>query len=530
LPTQLTYSLITEPFPLEASTDSGSTRPAKLTIIASNPHPDKPVTIKKKISITLPIGPAARDLTNTPPANVVAPEDWTPPSKPRLGDGVAVYDFTPNPGHKEIGKQGLSFIFNDVKVNQQPGSCLIEITEVITDTDEYDTTLSVAKFPHGWGEVSFAVDPANIKAGEKTTLEWAGPPGALYKIEYAKGQDPAWIPAKSTDPPLANVGKYPGDKDPPLMPEVTTDFTLHVWLDVSGRKYHGTQQRRVTVIPRPPSIEYFRPRACQQGGDCFIYNDEFALEWEIKNVDPQYCQLTQDWPEFPDRQPQVIQWPWQTNFVVVRPTEKQTRYTLMVKKDSTQLTATVNATLIPPVPVGTIVPYGALLANNLPTGWLYCNGNEYPKAQYPQLYPVILDTYGTARSTANGKLPDLRGYFVRGYDDGRGIDPGRKMGSLQDDIFRSHTHGQKVTANPNTGSCTRSDFNGDSKTYSEYEQGVQTYAEGGIETRPKNLATYFVIYAGVYKAPTRKPGKKSNTSKKSAAGRGRGAGRMGGGR
>jgi microcystin-dependent protein len=206
----------------------------------------------------------------------------------------------------------------------------------------------------------------------------------------------------------------------------------------------------------------------------------------------------------------------------------------MVKKKSTQLTATVNATLIPPVPVGTIVPYGALLANNLPTGWLYCNGSEYPKAQYPQLYPIILDTYGTAKSTNNGLLPDLRGYFIRGYDDLRGIDPGRRMGSLQDDAFRSHTHGQKVTANPNTGSCTRSDFNGDAKTYSEYEQGVQTNATGGIETRPKNMATYFVIYAGVYKPAVRKPDKKSKKdqtkTRKSAAGRGRAGatGRRGG--
>ena len=192
----------------------------------------------------------------------------------------------------------------------------------------------------------------------------------------------------------------------------------------------------------------------------------------------------------------------------------------MVKdKFTNQLTATVNATLAPPVPVGTIVPYGALLANNLPSGWLYCNGSEYTKAQYPQLFPIIGEVYGRAGSTSNGKLPDLRGYFVRGYDDGIDRDPGRKLGSVQEDAIRSHTHGQKVTANPNTGTCTRSDFNGDSKTYSEYEQGVSTYATGDRETRPKNVATYFVIYGGVYVPPPRSKPREKKSSKARATGR-----------
>ena len=202
----------------------------------------------------------------------------------------------------------------------------------------------------------------------------------------------------------------------------------------------------------------------------------------------------------------------------------------MVKKNLYELTATVNATLIPPVPVSTIVPYASLLANNLPPGWLYCNGAEYSKATYPQLYAVIGDLYGNPRTTGNFVVPDLRGYFIRGYDDRRGIDPGRGMGTLQGDTFRSHTHGQKVTANPGTGSCKRSDFNGDSNNYSEYDQGVKTYAEGETETRPKNLATYFVIYAGPPKTmqtakPAAKPGGKG--TKKSAAKGRAGKGRKG---
>ncbi len=512
MPTLLDYALITEPFPLLASTDKSS-RPAKLTIIASNRNPQKPVTIKKKISISLPIGAAARDLTATPPVNTVAPPHWAAPKEPRKGEGVAIYDFIPDAGYKEVGEEGLRFIFNDVNVNMQPGTCFIEILEVISTTEDHDTTLSVAKFPHTWGDVKFVVNPANIKAGKDTTLEWDGPAEATYAIEYSMPAipEPIWIRK------LANKGKYPGTTEPPLTLEVTTNFTLHVLWDLDERHYHAQQQRTVTVIPRPLSIDYFRPRNCTTS-DCVILDDEFILEWQFQNVDQ--WQLSQEWPDFPERPARVIQAPWESRFTVVRPTEKKTRYTLMVKdKSSNQLTATVNATLAPPVPVGTIVPYGALLANNLPSGWLYCNGSEYTKAHYPQLFPIIGEVYGRAGSTSNGKLPDLRGYFVRGYDDGVDRDPGRKLGSVQDDALRSHSHGQKVTANPNTGTCTRSDFNGDAKTYSEYEQGVSTYATGDRETRPKNVATYFVIYGGVYVPPSRAKQKEKKSNKARATGR-----------
>ncbi|WP_231354611.1 phage tail protein, partial [Escherichia coli] len=52
-----------------------------------------------------------------------------------------------------------------------------------------------------------------------------------------------------------------------------------------------------------------------------------------------------------------------------------------------------------------------------PTGWLKCNGAPFSAAQYPKLalaYPSLA-------------LPDLRGEFIRGWDDGRGIDNGRAL-------------------------------------------------------------------------------------------------------
>ena len=76
------------------------------------------------------------------------------------------------------------------------------------------------------------------------------------------------------------------------------------------------------------------------------------------------------------------------------------------------------------LPVGVPVPWPLATP---PTGWLKCNGAPFSAAQYPKLalaYPSLA-------------LPDLRGEFIRGWDDGRGIDAGRKILSAQGDAIRN---------------------------------------------------------------------------------------------
>ncbi|MEQ9878814.1 phage tail protein [Pectobacterium aroidearum] len=64
-----------------------------------------------------------------------------------------------------------------------------------------------------------------------------------------------------------------------------------------------------------------------------------------------------------------------------------------------------------------------------PTGWLKCNGQQFDTAQFP----VLASRY------PSGFLPDLRGEFVRGWDDGRGADSGRSLLSAQSDAIRNIT-------------------------------------------------------------------------------------------
>ena len=53
------------------------------------------------------------------------------------------------------------------------------------------------------------------------------------------------------------------------------------------------------------------------------------------------------------------------------------------------------------VPVGTIIDYAG---NNIPAGWLKCDGSSYNPSTYPELKAVL------GRDT----VPDLRNYFTRG--------------------------------------------------------------------------------------------------------------------
>lgn len=76
------------------------------------------------------------------------------------------------------------------------------------------------------------------------------------------------------------------------------------------------------------------------------------------------------------------------------------------------------------IPVGLPLPWPA---STPPAGWFKCNGAAFDKAKYPKL----------ATAYPSGNLPDLRGEFLRGWDDGRGIDAGRGLLSTQSDAIRN---------------------------------------------------------------------------------------------
>lgn len=129
-----------------------------------------------------------------------------------------------------------------------------------------------------------------------------------------------------------------------------------------------------------------------------------------------------------------------------------------------------------------------------PPGWLKCNGAAVGRTTYAELFAIIGTTFGAGNGITTFNLPDFRAEFIRGLDDGRGIDTGRVMGSAQADEFKSHYHSlQRVIAGGGSsldgydlGNFVTGGSLGPITT-----KNVQDF--GGPETRPRNVALLFCI-------------------------------------
>ncbi|SRB06897.1 ybl50 [Escherichia coli] len=143
------------------------------------------------------------------------------------------------------------------------------------------------------------------------------------------------------------------------------------------------------------------------------------------------------------------------------------------------------------------------------TGWLKCNGAAFSAEEYPEL----------AKAYPTNKLPDLRGEFIRGWDDGRGIDAVRALLSLQNGGVESHTHqgqlfrvsdyrtkeipasevmgrGYIASLTPGVDSPLDFDDYSVSSNPNGYFVGNQrTTAYGINETRPRNIAFNYIVRA-----------------------------------
>jgi len=125
-----------------------------------------------------------------------------------------------------------------------------------------------------------------------------------------------------------------------------------------------------------------------------------------------------------------------------------------------------------------------------PAGWLKCNGAAISRTIYANLFIAIGTTYGTGDGTTTFNLPDLRGEFIRGWDDGKGVDKERRFGSWQKDSFNIHQHGYQTNKADSNGSM--SVFEGEILAVPNFMQARYwdrlTNLEGEHETRPRNVA------------------------------------------
>ena len=123
---------------------------------------------------------------------------------------------------------------------------------------------------------------------------------------------------------------------------------------------------------------------------------------------------------------------------------------------------------------------GQFAFNALPTGWLKANGAAISRTTYAALFAAIGTTFGAGNGTTTFNVPDLRGEFIRGWDDGRGVDSGRVFGSAQSGAVESHTHSTPFANVDGRYTATGSGGTAGGTT--------STGATGGTETRPRNVA------------------------------------------
>jgi microcystin-dependent protein len=139
------------------------------------------------------------------------------------------------------------------------------------------------------------------------------------------------------------------------------------------------------------------------------------------------------------------------------------------------------------VPVGSVTMHAA---NSAPTGWLECSGAAVSRTTYAGLFAVIGTVFGVGDGSTTFNLPNMRGEFARGWDNGRGIDPARAFGSAQAGAIEAHVHSVTPPAsNDIAGSGLTATGTGGSETITPYN----TASTGGTETRPRNIALMFII-------------------------------------
>ncbi|WXP33741.1 phage tail protein [Escherichia coli] len=146
------------------------------------------------------------------------------------------------------------------------------------------------------------------------------------------------------------------------------------------------------------------------------------------------------------------------------------------------------------LPVGVPVPWPSATP---PTGWLKCNGAAFSAEEYPEL----------AKAYPTNKLPDLRGEFMRGWDDGRGVDSGRG-------ILTAQSHGMPSISGVFNGLFAVKQTNGLGGVSVAKSTNIETlstsYGSGSVfnytfnvsgstpvspELRPRNIAFNYIVRA-----------------------------------
>lgn len=133
-------------------------------------------------------------------------------------------------------------------------------------------------------------------------------------------------------------------------------------------------------------------------------------------------------------------------------------------------------------------------ANAAPTGYLKANGALVSRTTYAALWAYaqasgnlaasdgawVAGQFSPGDGSTTFRIPDGRGEFVRGWDDGRGVDSGRAIGTAQGDAVKAHTHTGGVSGSAG--------YTAGGATSAYVTPGAATGSTGDTETRSRNIA------------------------------------------
>lgn len=179
---------------------------------------------------------------------------------------------------------------------------------------------------------------------------------------------------------------------------------------------------------------------------------------------------------------------------------------------TTTTLAATNLTIggISPVPPGEVA---AFARNTCPAGWVAADGTAISRTTYANLYAAVGTAWGVGDGVTTFNVPDLRGEFIRGWDNSRGVDSGRAFASTQSDTVKNHWHyvfntdhdGENATLSITASNYAMGQTDYTGSTYFQYtihgSNTVPTRARtssapsgtSATETRPRNIAMLYCV-------------------------------------
>lgn len=167
-----------------------------------------------------------------------------------------------------------------------------------------------------------------------------------------------------------------------------------------------------------------------------------------------------------------------------------------------------------PIPAGFVIPFAGP-AENIPAGWMLCDGRSVSRSDFANLYNAIGVAWGTGNGTTTFNIPDMRGMFLRGVAgsdttgdpdanlrlaNANGGNSGNSVGSYQGDGIRN------IVATFNgpegdvsfSGAVYRYSYGGHGTSRSDWDNTIYGFDASrvvpvGSDNRPKNVAVNYII-------------------------------------